>query len=81
MKHQKKSKKRTQNIKKHKPVNQKINSTGKQQSWGENNKETGPGKNEKRYLPIIGAMVGLVVIFYLLIGPKLSVGYKAVEKP
>jgi arylsulfatase A-like enzyme/lipopolysaccharide biosynthesis regulator YciM len=85
MKHQKKSKKRKQNIKKHKPVNQKTDSTGKQQSPGENNKETAPIKKEKkidfslaakRYLPIIGVLLGLLVIFYLLFGPKLSTGYK-----
>jgi arylsulfatase A-like enzyme/Flp pilus assembly protein TadD len=85
MKHQKKSKKRNQNIKKHKPAIQKTNAAGKQQSPLENNGETAPVKKEKkieftsvakRYLPIIGIIVILSVIFYLLVGPKLSTGYK-----
>ena len=45
MTHQKKSKK---NIKKHKPANQKTTTAGKQQSPGENNKETGPIEKEKK---------------------------------
>jgi arylsulfatase A-like enzyme/Flp pilus assembly protein TadD len=76
MKHQKKGKKRNQNIKKHKTANQKTNAAGKQKSPGENNRETAPVKAAKRYLPIIGVIVGLAVIFYLLLGPKLSTGYK-----
>jgi arylsulfatase A-like enzyme/lipopolysaccharide biosynthesis regulator YciM len=76
MKHQKKSKKRKQNIKKHKPANQTTNAAGKQQSPGENNQEKAPVKAAKRYLPIIAVIVALVVIFYLLLGPKLSTGYK-----
>jgi len=76
MKHQKKGKKRNQNIKKHKTANQKTNAAGKQKSLGENNRETAPVKAAKRYLPIIGVIVGLAVIFYLLLGPKLSTGYK-----
>lgn len=85
MKHQKKSKKRNQNIKKHKTAVQKTNAAGKQQPPGENNQEKGAIEKEKqinfvsaakRYLPIIGGVVGLVVIFYLIWGPKLSTGYK-----
>ena len=41
MKHQKKSKKRNQNIKKHKTAVQKTNAAGKQQPPGENNQEKG----------------------------------------
>jgi arylsulfatase A-like enzyme/Tfp pilus assembly protein PilF len=76
MKHQKKSKKRNQNIKKHKPAIQKTNAAGKQQSPAEDNRETAPIKAVKRYLPIIGVIVLLLFIFYLIVGPKLSTGYK-----
>lgn len=76
MTHQKKSKKRKQNIKKHKSANQKTNTSGKQQPPGENNQEKVPVKAAKRYLPIIGVIVGLVIVLYLLLGPKLSTGYK-----
>jgi arylsulfatase A-like enzyme/lipopolysaccharide biosynthesis regulator YciM len=76
MKHQKKSKKRKQNIKKHQPTNQKTNTVGKQSLPVENSKKNDFHLAAKRYLPIIGVIVGLVIIFYLLMGPKLITGFK-----
>ena len=72
----KNQKKRKPDIKKHHPTNQKTNVAGNQESPADNHRETAPIKTTKKKIPIIAVIVVLAVIFYLLVGPKLSTGYK-----
>ncbi len=68
MKHQKKSKKKKKDVGKNQ--SQKTDNSIKKE------KSIDISAIAKKYLPIVGILLGLAVVFYLLFGPKISIGLK-----